>query len=376
MRWRLEIEALTPVVISGGETLTAVDYALVGDSLLCVDTPGALAEARMELAGFAQAASRPGFVLEGLGSALVERHARYRLRLDPGVRSRLAALRPSVVSFIRSAGRAYLSGSSVKGALRTALLASLLAGDAGLRARAEQAGQEALRRPDPPRQAAERIERALFGPEPRFDWMRAVSVLDSAPVEPDQMTVVDVRIANEGQDGRLRWFVRPGVATDSPDRAAVLFAEALRPGARLALEIRLREDLLTGPPAAGLRFPAAHRQVLGRLAAAIREGSQRVLEREEAHYRRWGLVGVAQAVGRLRERNTEQTPLLALGWGTGWRAKSVAEAFGPSFVEALRRAYRLGRAGLPFPKSRRLVFEGGQPAWPLGWVALRGWEAA
>jgi hypothetical protein len=32
-----------------------------------------------------------------------------------------------------------------------------------------------------------------------------------------------------------------------------------------------------------------------------------------------------------------------------------------------------GKPGFPFPKSRKLVIEGGEPALPMGWVGVRAW---
>ena len=72
--------------------------------------------------------------------------------------------------------------------------------------------------------------------------------------------------------------------------------------------------------------------------------------------------------------------VLPIGWGTGYRAKTVTELLtgdDDDLMMRLRRHYRLGesrsRRGYyddEFPKTRRVLYDGQTPMSPLGWVQI------
>jgi CRISPR-associated protein Csm5 len=89
---------------------------------------------------------------------------------------------------------------------------------------------------------------------------------------------------------------------------------------------------------------------------------------------------VHQTIQQLQQRLDEAkaaagTCLVCLGWGSGFVSKS---AFLDTNNEAYRKILRSVpavsksiREGVPFPKTRRIVFAGGQPAFLPGWAAVR-----
>ncbi len=66
--------------------------------------------------------------------------------------------------------------------------------------------------------------------------------------------------------------------------------------------------------------------------------------------------------------------LLCIGWGGGYLTKALlAEGSLDSFRQILRESPFFGpaiRSGLPFPKTRKIVFLKGRPASLPGWVQL------
>lgn len=387
MRWVAELEVLTPVIISSGETLAPVDYAVVDGELARVDTPAVLAERGVDMLGFEREVARlqGRYPLERLGLDRIRRHILYRLAVSPSTLARIAERRPNLVAFMRSAGRPYIPGSSLKGALRTALFVSWLLGDSQLKAQVEQTvaatlDQVAQGRRIPAKFAMHQAEGVVFGmdprrdrPEPTLDAMRTLAVRDSLPLPDRSLMVVDVRVANLSQ-GRVQWFVRPGLSTDDPEQAAIILAEAVGPGTRLAVEGYIREDLLAEPARSKLRFDR-QLQALRELKARLQHASVAMLEQELRWYEGVKLTVLADTVRNLLEVARQEAPVLAIGWGTGWRTKTAGVALDPSTVQRARQVFHLGRSGQPFPKSRKVVFEAGAPVWPLGWVAWRGLEA-
>jgi CRISPR-associated protein Csm5 len=77
-------------------------------------------------------------------------------------------------------------------------------------------------------------------------------------------------------------------------------------------------------------------------------------------------------LGELQAR--QNTCLLSIGWGGGMHSKvAYTDTASEAFRSVLRQYPFYQRAiqtGLPFPKTRRIIFEGSQPSSLPGWVAL------
>lgn len=77
-------------------------------------------------------------------------------------------------------------------------------------------------------------------------------------------------------------------------------------------------------------------------------------------------------VGRVKER--QDACLLPIGWGTGFLAKTAQPDTEQDTYRKILRALpfysRAIQTGLPFPKTRRIVFLNEQPAALPGWVLL------
>jgi CRISPR-associated protein Csm5 len=87
---------------------------------------------------------------------------------------------------------------------------------------------------------------------------------------------------------------------------------------------------------------------------------------------------LGQAVARLQQQLAsldKSACLLCLGWGGGFTSKAaVLETDNPAYTKILRTVPAIGRSfreGVQFPKTRRIVFIGGQPAALPGWVRLQ-----
>ncbi len=84
---------------------------------------------------------------------------------------------------------------------------------------------------------------------------------------------------------------------------------------------------------------------------------------------------VAALAARLEEiRARENTCLTCIGWGGGFLSKSgFLDTSDSSFRTVLKQSGIYARpiqSGLPFPKTRRIVFLNNEPATLPGWVSL------
>ncbi len=91
------------------------------------------------------------------------------------------------------------------------------------------------------------------------------------------------------------------------------------------------------------------------------------------------MARVGALVEALEERLKEisaspQYCMLSVGWGGGLHSKVACLDTEGSAYRAVLKQYsiydRALQTGLPFPKTRRVIFEGGQPASLPGWVVL------
>lgn len=122
------------------------------------------------------------------------------------------------------------------------------------------------------------------------------------------------------------------------------------------------------------------------LAAIARQRAQALIEGELAFFRqRTDAAELSrfydQLAARLAELDGTTAFLLPLGWGSGWRAKTLdnrlrGEQREQTFVAAVKQynmklnRFRSQRfqAGDLFPATRKVIMRNRQPWLPLGWV--------
>lgn len=245
-------------------------------------------------------------------------------------------------------GRPYLPGSSLKGAIRTALLRAT-------------GGPFDLATLEPSKSwAAQPIERRHFGKNPNFDLLRTLRIADSAPVDASRLKAVVVatyslrgsRLEPKGPGYRLNVVALP---------------------ARERLETTLSLDRWTLGQTK-LDFGSRARW-LDELAARCQQAATALIDAERRFFDEVGPAAIARFYADLTRYGAgldQRSFLLPIGWGTGWMGKTLAMAIRdqPGF-EKVRAEFKLGRLGAPFPKSRRLVEEApNRPRVPPGWVQV------
>ncbi|HZQ99787.1 MAG TPA: type III-A CRISPR-associated RAMP protein Csm5 [Chloroflexota bacterium] len=348
----LALTVRTPIHVGTGAPLRegydyVVDQAPDGRTLRVID----VARALLDLDDKEIAQARDGRIASALTAERRRRLSLAAYRLPPD-------WRPGDVlhQHVRLPdGRPYLPGSSLKGALRTALLDDVVAAERRAPAiapgRPERAGAnvEAL---------ARRPAEALGGrpaADANRDVLRAVRVSDLLPDAREGGALDLFRVESR----RLR--PRPGERSDIP-----MLVEALRPGTVLRGTLTVERG---GPLWAGLD---------GALGAALDDLVDRALWR---HARR--------LVAFEREAAGGSTPLLEqidrdsaagarrwlnLGWGGGWAARTIAPALWEVDRGAWRQAAATAKRGpgpVPelFPATRRFVVRGNQSV-RMGWATL------
>lgn len=256
--------------------------------------------------------------------------------------------------------RPYLPGTSLKGALRTALTWHAW----------EKLGlwPERRRLNRNPRFAARYYEHCIFGRDPNHDLLRALHVGDSHPVGMDRLALIDARVLYQ-----------------SGEMASPIGLEAVVQETIFHFTVKLDLSLFSGwAQRHGLRMQGE--EWLRDLPNIANRRSAQRLREEQAWFSR------VPRADRIREfyRRLEEKPrqnsggfLLQVGWGTGWDDKTFGSRLrtDPNFLEGILQEYCIARGrrrpGDPFPKTRRVVVQVQSapdghfqecPIAPLGWM--------
>ncbi len=264
--------------------------------------------------------------------------------------------------------RPYVPGSSLKGALRTAIAWHAWE-ELDLSLSKVKLGKDR-------KFAAQDLEAEIFGrdPEkgkksPHHDLLRALRVSDSDPVAIERLKIYQVRV----------WTPKGG--------AAPISVEAIMPGTEIDIFITIDESLFSewAEKQRVEGFPFKHRDWLIRIPEIARKRAEL---RAESELNFWGKdTGPMDFYSKLLEacRKAKRGFPLQLGFGTGWEGTTIGAPLreDPKWPEVHRR-YELGKIPRTkrqtppdeFPRSRRIVVNTtGKPVQPLGWVWIK-WEEA
>jgi CRISPR-associated protein Csm5 len=274
-------------------------------------------------------------------------------------------------------GGIYVPGSALKGPLRTALLMEKASASqwAQLGARIEASER-------PPRQPALALEAMALG-SGGSTRTRSLLIGDSNPLPPGGATRIYLlrisTILDRGKRLELGWKMSPRGAVESrrPTDSTPHFAEMATPGTVFEGSFGESEALANPEMLRSLRWkePCGWRQT----AEAANAAAGKLLEVQRRYAEATGLALVAESIGRLETRlkalkEDGRGCLVCFGWGTGLPAKAAGADAGTDPLRQILRALPVYspvlRTGLPFPKTRRIVFLNDQPAALPGWAEL------
>jgi CRISPR type III-A-associated RAMP protein Csm5 len=129
---KYEIEVISPVHIGSGGTISPIEY-VVEDNFYRVDMDKIFGDEQFETDRFIEDAKKGTFYLGKFAPELAKEHVRYTLDISHPTRTNLQGLIGSksseVREFIKTKDDAYIPGTSIKGAIRTAILWWVLKND-------------------------------------------------------------------------------------------------------------------------------------------------------------------------------------------------------------------------------------------------------
>lgn len=364
MKYNIRIKTITPLHIgSGVELIAGFDYVSPKESgVTYVLDQDAIYAAELQKRGENARLGEKASSLLGPGDLRPDSpFVRYTLRGGAAVERLHEQMKDAH-------GRVYLPGSSLKGALRNALMTYA--------ASHQSFSAQAL--DGEPKFAAQNWERQVFGNQPQNDLLRLLQVADSTPLPlaPSPLEVLPVRVFTDARE----------------DEGSPIEAEVISSGQ--SFETTLTIDELTLQYASDPRLNWQERQFwLLNLLPVLQAVNRRRIDEELAAVQARGFVQTGQFYADLKTQadalDGKNAVLLQLGWGTGWIGMTIAAALDKATVDHLRTKYKLGKPQgwkdsekgpwspdleQPYPKSRRLKAVkstvGDLADLPLGWVKL------
>jgi CRISPR-associated protein Csm5 len=378
---KYRVTVLTPTLVGNGDKLSPIDYMVWRDQVNVLDQPRIfkLLSKGPRLEGYLaqlRKATKLDFASWG---GFAQNYADRRIPFEDTAYApyweRAQAESLSIPTFATTNEGPFLPGAAIKGALRTGFVFANAKPAAIRELAAKLTGERPSRRP------GEYIEQQSAG-SGGSDRLRVVSVADSGPKPRDPFRVymlrVAILVARGPQQYALGWKQSGRGAAEGkrPEDGTPAFAEMADPGTAFEGIWRENEFLNRDEVRQMLRWSSPVTREL--LFDAANRYAEKQLELH-ARYAGWtGLAGLAASVAELQTKlaaaRAEGGCLLAVGWGTGFLSKSAAigteEEEHRKVLVTLPYYERAIKSGLPFPKTRRVVFLKNKPATLPGWVEL------
>ena len=365
---KYRVTCLTPTLVGDGYKLSPIDYMVWRDQVNVLDQTrifkllakgprldGYLTQ--IKKATKLDFASWGGFAQNYAGRRIPFEHSNSAKHWD-----RAATEQLSIPTFASGPAGPYLPATAIKGAMRTGLLFDAVSPNSLHHVAERVGGDRPLRHP------GDTLEDQLLGVA-GHDRMRAFSTSDSQPVAYTAFKIYLLRVSTLTSKGAnnyaLGWKLSGRGSSARPEEGTPSFAEMAEPGTYFEgawTEKHFNERRTSRENL----FKSANKYAEAQLA-------------RHSQYANWtGIAALEDAVAQLQgyvaEARNRGGCLLSIGWGGGFTGKSaVPDASGEDNRKILGAQPFYQRAiasGMPFPKTRRIVFLDDRPATLPGWVML------
>ncbi len=375
------VTCLTPTLVGAGQRLSPIDYMVWKDQVNVLDQTRIfkLLSRGPRLEGYLQQLKKATKLDFASWGGFAQNYADRRIPFESSSLSkhfeRAQGDSLNIPLFAAGTAGPYLPATALKGSLRTGLLSASwndsMTTEVAQRAKAERA----------PRRPAEFAEDRLLGSS-GSNRMRWAGLSDSRPISYDSLQLYLVRVSTlvskaPGQYS-LGWKQVPKGSVDGrrADDSTPTFAEMAPPGTSFEGTWNEHEWLNTPDIRRALRWGGV--MTRQRLFSAANEYARKVLDLHARYSVLPGLERLNEHVqdleAKLAAAHAEGSCLLPIGWGGGYLGKSaLLDTQNPEPREILgsQNVYeRAIKSGLPFPKTRHIVFEQNQPSTLPGWVQL------
>jgi len=378
--YRYEIEVVTPLHIGSGEKIYPLEY-VIEKEFIRVNMDKLFADPSFNREEFINESKKRDFYLGVFDKNNALKYPLYKTTIASDNKDELikniGTPNALVLNFIKEGKNFYIPGSSLKGAIRTAMLWNFLQ-KANIRSEFEGSLKKEFRRKKDPKEGR-RVKRERFSlsseetilGRPNYSLLKALHIGDSDYLSPSSISVEVSKVVSKTVDG-FKWkqLGRDGGNTDNPRDATPIFFEAVKSGTKINGSIKIDEFLLSEEVATALKLRDI--TLLKGLVKTCNAFAYHHLEKELIFFKSVGLKQIQDEAERIKKISlTDNEFLLHLAWGSGYEAKALGNTIDKSLFSEIRNEWNLGKRGAEFPKTRKIVFEDGKPKTAIGWVKIK-----
>jgi len=367
----MKLTVVSPLHIGSGNELTVIDIVPVTEKTLAVLDKEKLFEELIKRGADVEELLSELRNCQQLGDEYIwrmylgkynvpiEEVLKYTLPVVGGIGSRSVRIR----EFIKTNGKPYIPGSSVKGAIRTAIFYYVALNNQReldgflkyLTGRDTRVSRE---------QADDELEKLIFGHskgryEPKNDPMRALIVRDTEPFGLRHLKMFSVTTVG-GEKGIPQYV--EGIEEITLDVDIHVDGDILREG--------LNNKAFNGLLANEISNKESFENLIW---TAIDKFSKEIVSYETSSKEIMKYGGFKDSVRRFYSKLSGiEGHKLRVGWGSGWYSMTIGSLFiGTFFFDQIRKKFKLGmnprtkKLSKDFPKTRRVA--NGKP---MGWVVL------
>lgn len=269
----------------------------------------------------------------------------------------------SIMPFITdgASGEPYLPASSVKGALRGAMLYWVAKDSRELSEVKRKIKEMVTKRGRKDKNIGEKLDDTLRAQlpndrnrkTPHGDWLRALRLTDAYALQGDFTEIQAVRIVSLNGDAGYHYGAKE----------TKLFVEVIRSGAKLKCRLTCDEELCGFLAALCGQNPPFK---LDKWLELSHKKCKDVLAAEKEFFRQAGLQGLIEELERIENLGAN----IRLGWGAGLLSSSLTLHLSKEERIALRDCYFKSYNHRLFPKSRKVAVAKDKPARTLGWAKI------
>lgn len=348
------IEVLSPLHIGNGNKVSPIEY-LLDEKFYRIDMDSLFKDESFPVNEFIEKANEY-FYLGNFYPNIAKQHKKYSLEISEKLKKEKKI--KEIYEFVKSGGRVYIPGSSIKGAIRTALLYHAIKNDEWLFNLSKNHLLQLSVKGGDRKKADDKIDEKFFG-KTTHDFMKSLIISDSNLLNPDCLKLQLVRVLSVNVANKLQQKLE-------------LLAEAIKVGTKFEISIKI-DAFYFKEEAKELGF-ISKKEYLDNLSQICKEYSKELIEHELNFFKKYG-KNYDDVIAFYENLRSSDDFLLRVAWGSGWHTMSIARLFQEElFFMELRRKFNLGkRRNYPyfvdiFPKSRKVVVD--DKIFPLGWIKL------
>ena len=348
----LKLSTLTPLHIGNGENYTSAEFVVRGDKILRIDTNKIFTLLdKKNQERFIQELEHPPAQMDYFVKDIpLSEITLYSARLKGG-------MPVEIQEQIKTGGKAYIPGSSIKGAIRTAILYNQV--DEGNIGKINRILDMKYWQRD--REIQRFVDGFLSGVgNPSYSSLLKFLQISDSDLASD-LCIYTVKSLEGERGGGWSWFKRRG-------NEVITHHEMIDAGEELVCLLRTNYDAnIYGD----LKLGEKGRYIdIRELKRCIHEFSRDLIEHEIEFAEKYHIDFLSEFYAELRDKNTEDEPVMKLGQGSGFMATTIGLKLKKrkEILEKVKRSLRGKTYPYEFPKTRKIIVEEKSP---LGWVKIK-----